>query len=95
MREKDTNGGRKDIRSKIQNSKFLLQGWDVYVILFDKKNVCTENIPVIKFCYTRKRERKNKRGKKGEEKKREEGRRKRAERQKTRDSDKNKNAKTV
>lgn len=66
MREKDTSGGRKDIRSKTQNSKFLLQGWDVYVILFDKKNVCTEIFRLLNFVI---REREKERMKRGEREK--------------------------
>lgn len=36
MREKDTSGGRKDIRSKTQNSKFLLQGMCMLSFLIKK-----------------------------------------------------------
>lgn len=70
MRKEGTSGGRKDIRrNKTQNSKFLLQGWDVYVILFDKKseNVCTEIFRLLNFVI-REREKERMKGEERERK---------------------------
>lgn len=72
MRERKTRVGvGKIYEVKIQNSKFLLQGWDVYVILFDKKNVCTEIFRLLNFVI-REREKERMKGGERERKKRNE-----------------------
>lgn len=56
------------VKLKIQN--FYYRGGMYMLSFLIKKRKCLyRNIPVIKFCYTRKRERKNERGRKREKKK--------------------------